>query len=480
MQNKRFWAGLGICLAAVIVLAAASVLLVWHINQYTLNMTLLGDETVVLEYGQTYEEPGAQAVFFGTLLHRKETQVEVTSQANFGRYTPGTYLVKYTATYKGVTATAYRQVHIVDTQAPVITLVADPEKYTLPNATYEEEGFRAVDNCDGDITDRVVRTETKEEITYTVTDSSGNSTTLNRKVYYNDPVAPEIKLKGDGKVVISRGQAYVEPGYTASDNCDGDLTGKVSVSGSVDVNWPGNYTLVYTVTDAYNNTTTVSRTVNVKAKPVNTQNTQPNGKVIYLTFDDGPGKYTPELLDILKKYNVKATFFVVKTRYIDTIKRAAEEGHTIAIHSASHKFKNIYASEDAYFKDLHKMQNIIEEKTGQVAKLLRFPGGSSNTTSGFNKGIMTRLAKLVQEKGFSYFDWNVDSNDAGGTTTAKGVFNNVIKGIKKHKVSIVLQHDTKKYSVAAVEQIIIWGLENGYTFLPLTEDSPGAHHNINN
>ncbi len=480
MQTKKFWVILGTCATVVILLLAATLLLLHHINEYTLQITLSGEQEVTLEYGEVYEEAGAEAVFFGSVLHKEKVQPEITVQAKFGRRTPGTYLVKYTASCRGVTATAYRQVNIVDTQAPMITLESDPDKFTLPNQSYEEEGFRAVDSCDGDITHLVVRKETKGVVSYTVTDHAGNSTTVNRTIYYADPIAPEISLKGSGKVSISRGQSYVDPGFVASDNCDGDLTAKVHVSGSVDVNWPGNYTLVYSVTDSYGNTSSVSRTVYVKSSSLNTQNVTPNGKVIYLTFDDGPGKYTPELLDILKKYDVKVTFFVTKSRYLSTIKRAAAEGHTIAIHTASHNFKSIYASEKAYMNDLNQMQKLIKEYTGQEAKLLRFPGGSSNTVSRFNKGIMTRLTKLVQQKGFSYFDWNVDSNDAGGTTTAKGVFNNVVKGVKKHKTSVVLQHDTKKYSVDAVEQIIIWGLENGYKFLPLDTSSPGCHHGIKN
>lgn len=480
MQARKLGIILRVCIIIAALLTAAALVLLYHVNEYTIEITLAGEQEVTLEYGERYEEPGAEAVFFGSVLHKEKIRPEVTVKQNFGNRTPGTYLVKYTASCKGVVATAYRQVHIVDTQAPVITLVTDPDKYTLPNSSYEEEGFRAVDNCDGDITHRVSREESHGKVTYCVTDTVGNSTTVVRDIFYSDPIAPQISLKGAGKVVLSRGQDYVEPGFTASDNCDGDITGKVSVSGSVDINWPGNYTLTYSVTDSYGNTSSVSRTVHVKAISLNMQNVTPNGKVIYLTFDDGPGRYTSELLDVLKKYDVKATFFVTKTQYLSTIRRAAAEGHTIAIHTASHDFRKIYASEKAYMDDLSTMQKLIKEYTGQETTLLRFPGGSSNSVSKFNKGIMTRLTRLVQEKGYSYFDWNVDSDDAGGTTTAKGVFNNVIKGVKKHKNSVVLQHDTKKYSIDAVEQIIVWGLENGYTFLPLKNNSLVCHHNIKN
>jgi peptidoglycan/xylan/chitin deacetylase (PgdA/CDA1 family) len=276
----------------------------------------------------------------------------------------------------------------------------------------------------------------------------------------------------------------VEPGYKATDNCDGDLTGQVSVTGYVDGNTLGDYVLMYTVVDAYNNLTSVSRTVTVQApsKPlVNPSVVNPDGKVIYLTFDDGPGPRTPELLDILAKYNVKATFFVVNTKFIDTIARIAREGHTVGIHSTTHKFNEIYVNEDAYFHDLYTMQDIIRSFTGQESTILRFPGGSSNTVSAkYNQGIMSRLTQQVHEKGFRYFDWNVDSKDAGGAKTATQVYNNVVRGIGTKQYSIVLQHDIKGYSIDAVEGIIVWGLQNGYTFLPLTQDSPICQHNIKN
>ena len=489
MTAKRFWTTAGSCLLALAALAAA-VLCGWSVrteleNKYILRVELQGEQECVLEYGTAYTEPGAAAQFYGTHRHTQAAAVPVAIEGTVDPFSLGTHVLKYTAIYGDHVGTAYRYVHIVDTQAPVITLVADPEKFTFPNETYAEEGFTAMDSCDGDITALVQRTETREAVTYTVTDSSGNSTTVQRQIVYDDPIPPVLELKGEQRISLKVGQTYREPGYTATDNCDGDLTGQVSVAGHVDTRRAGNYTLIYTVKDAYNNLVSVSRIVSVR-KPAAPLVNQPNvvvpdGKVIYLTFDDGPGARTPYLLDVLKKYNVKATFFVVKTKYIDTIKRIADEGHSLAIHTTTHKFDQIYASEEAYFNDLYTMQGIIKSLTGQEPTLLRFPGGSSNTISSkYNKGIMTRLTQLVQEKGFRYFDWNVDSKDAGGAKTANQVFNNVKKGVSGKQISVVLQHDIKSFSVDAVEKIIVWGLENGYTFLPLEQDSPVCAHNVKN
>jgi len=488
MQKKRFWVALTATVLGAIFLAAAAVgamyLKTELTNEYSLPVILSGDREISLEYGTPYEEPGATASFFGTLRHTEKTAVPVAVSGTVNTDVLGSYLIKYTAEIDGYIGTAYRVVHVVDTQAPQITLVADPEKFTFPNETYIEEGFKATDDYDGDLTDRVKRTETREKVTYTVSDSSGNVTKVERVIVYDDPVPPELKIKGGQRITLYVGQKYKEPGYTATDNCDGDLTASVTVEGKVNTGKIGTYTLVYTVKDAYENTVSVSRTVVVKKKVTNfdqqINTVTPNGKVIYLTFDDGPSQHTPKLLNILKKYQVKATFFVVKNGYASTINRIAKEGHSVGIHTATHNFKKVYASEDAYFADLNTIQSVIKRQTGSETSILRFPGGSSNTVSCFNPGIMTTLSQSVKEQGFRYFDWNVDSNDAGGARTATQVYNNVIKGIGKKKISIVLQHDTKGFSVDAVEKIIVWGLKNGYRFLPLDTTSPVCEHPIKN
>jgi peptidoglycan/xylan/chitin deacetylase (PgdA/CDA1 family) len=255
----------------------------------------------------------------------------------------------------------------------------------------------------------------------------------------------------------------------------------VQVEGTVDHNRAGTYTITYSVTDSFGNTTKVTRTVTVKAASQPDVNT-PGGKVIYLTFDDGPSKHTQTLLDVLAKYNVKATFFVVNTGYQmnKMLNAIVDAGHGIGMHSISHDYDKIYASEDAFFNDLYGMQKIIKDATGVTTTLMRFPGGSSNKVSKFNPGIMTRLTQAVTDQGFQYFDWNVSSGDAGGTKDTNQIIKNVTQGIGSKKSAVVLQHDIYSYSVAAVEEIIQWGLANGYTFQALTPSSPTCHHQVNN
>ena len=474
-RTRILWLIVPLC---IILIAAAAYGFYWlQQNRYSLDMTVLGDELIGVEVGQSFEDPGVQAQGHDWITGDNEATVTCYGQVDTN--TVGVYRLRYEAVYHNCSRTGYREVHVVESLTPVITLTENPDSYTLPGEAYEEEGFTATDWLDGDITDQVQRQEADGKVTYTVTNSNGLTGTAERVIVYNDPVGPQILLAGDAAMTIPGGRPYQDPGFTATDNVDGDMTAAVQVSGQVDVYRPGLYPITYTVTDSWGNTTTVQRDVTVEIDLTNPGSS--TGKIIYLTFDDGPGKYTGQLLDILAKYNVKVTFFLVGNRDVSIAQRMAAEGHTVAIHSATHNYARIYASDEAFFADLYRMQEILAAQTGQTTYLMRFPGGSSNMVSlEYNKGIMSRLVKSVREQGFKYFDWNVDSMDAGGAKTADEVFENVTKGIEGKNTAVVLQHDIYDYSVDAVERIIVWGLANGYIFLPLSESSPSCAHGTNN
>ena len=204
--------------------------------------------------------------------------------------------------------------------------------------------------------------------------------------------------------------------------------------------------------------------------------------IVYLTFDDGPGDYTNALLDVLNKYEIKATFFVTGRGDDVAIKREFDEGHMVALHTWSHNYAYVYSSIDNYFADLNQIAERVRNITGKEAKLIRFPGGSSNLVSRRYDGrtkIMSTLTREVETRGYQYFDWNIDSDDAGRTKDSDTVFVNVASHLKPG-ANVVLQHDIYDYSVAAVERIIQYGIENGYMFEPLSLDSPTVHHRVNN
>ena len=208
-----------------------------------------------------------------------------------------------------------------------------------------------------------------------------------------------------------------------------------------------------------------------------------NDKIIYLTFDEGyEAGYTDKILNTLKENDVKATFFVTCSGSLDKYaKKIIEKGHTIGLHTCTHRYNIIYSSEENYFNDLNSISAKVEELTGYKSKYIRFPGGSSNTISRFNKGIMTRLTQKVTEDGYKYYDWNIDSGDAAGADK-EGVYNNVISALKNHNYStnMVLMHDIKVSTKDALDSIIKDALDMGYTFSNINDYTNEVHHRINN
>lgn len=469
-------------LLGVIFLAAAAYCLFFGWNRFALELELLGDDPLRVEYGQHYREPGYRVRLRGTEFWSDGLELdaapEISGRVNEDKL--GKYVLEYHVSFLGLEASATRTVRTVDTVSPTITLTPDAVDLQ-PAPEYQEAGYTALDNYDGDITKRVVRTEEEGRIIYTVTDSSGNLAVAEREIPIYSDYPPELFLVGGDQVTIPLGEAFCDPGYTASDRRDGDLTAAVSVS--IDHPFvryqPDTYHLTYRVTDSDGREAVAQRTLITAPCQMPTV-IYPKGKTIYLTFDDGPGPDTGRLLDLLSRYHVQATFFVVDTGYPELMQRIVNEGHSIGIHTRSHRYQQIYSSPEAYFQDLFQMQQVIQDATGVQTWLLRFPGGSSNTISRKSQGIMTYLTQTVEACGFSYFDWNVDSNDAGGAKTSAQVYQNVVNGVGENQYSVVLQHDIHSFSVDAVEQIIQWGLRNGYQFLPLQTDSPPIHHPVLN
>ena len=283
--------------------------------------------------------------------------------------------------------------------------------------------------------------------------------------------APIIQLKGNDNInIVANSGDYTDEGIEIIDYCNTEL----ETISNVDTTTPGQYRVKYIVKDEMGNETVLRRQVRVVPEWRGT---------IYLTFDDGPGIYTDALLDVLARYNVKATFFVTGAGDDATILREYQEGHAIALHTWSHDYSYIYSSIDNYFADLNMIQERVKNITGEESHLIRFPGGSSNTVSTRYDGgsrIMTRLAREVERRGYTYFDWNVSSNDAGGARTTDDVFWSVVNNLHEGGSSVVLQHDIKGFSVDAVEGIIQYGLANGYVFEKLDSSSFTAHHGINN
>lgn len=201
---------------------------------------------------------------------------------------------------------------------------------------------------------------------------------------------------------------------------------------------------------------------------------------VYLTFDDGPSSNTGEILDILAEYDVKATFFVVgkeEEKYQPLYKRIVEEGHTLAMHSYSHKYNEIYQSKESYVEDLTKLQEFLYDTTGVWCRYCRFPGGSSNTVSRVD---MHELINYLEEQDMSYFDWNVSSGDASSAyISPEAIVKNSTARLQEFHEAIILLHDAsdKDSTVEALPKLIeqIQAMEDT-KIVPITDDTEAIHH----
>lgn len=440
-------------------------------------ITLKGKKEISIELGKKYKEPGFSASY---VIKDKKDKVKVINNVDFNKV--GSYKIEYKLKENNYEITEYRIINVVDRKKPVIKLIGDSN--ACPGKEYVEEGYEAIDNYDEDIKDKVKIKKSKDEIIYEVKDSSNNVGEAKRKIIYQDITSPEIKLNGEKVLNIYMGQDYEEAGFEVLDNCDQLNNENVKIEGFVDKDKIGKYRLTYSATDLSGNVGSITREVNVIEKN-DVPRIDGSGKIIYLTFDDGPSSsITPSLLNILKEEGIKATFFVINhsdsLNYL--IKKEYDEGHTVALHSYTHNYSYIYTSAENYFSDLTAIQNKVNSIIGINSKIIRFPGGSSNTVSrSYNRGIMTYLAREVQNMGFVYFDWNVSSEDAGGARTESDVYQNVVRNLK-YANNIVLLHDFEgNYkTLNAIRNIIRYGKENGYTFRSLDYNSPKSHHGINN
>ncbi len=547
-------------IAALIALGAAAYFFVKP------DFSLLGKEHAECEASAEYTDPGFSATFLGIDISDKVTMSGTVDTSKTGKYE-----IKYDLSYNGNDYSLTRTVSVVDKTAPKITLKGDAELTVSGMKLYSEAGFTAADEIDGDLTEKVTTEEKKDGdnvvITYKVKDMSGNEAKATRKITVKDIVPPVITLNGEAEAETY--DAYwTDPGATAADDLDGDVSDKivvasdsveakegtfsfyytvsdaagnevkekrtltvtdgaapdialngaavyylcvgdafndpgatandafegaveVAVSGAPDTSAIGTYNVVYSCADSKGNASSVERKVVVMQRPTPVDGGITGGgfvsdSTIYLTFDDGPSYLTPQVLDILAEYNVKATFFILN--YSDankaTVARAINEGHTIGIHGYSHDYATIYQSPETALNNITTLHDKLVEDFGYSTNITRFPGGSSNTVSrNYFEGVMSSVCPLAEKLGYNYFDWNISSMDAAGTgIPTDTIYHSVVDNLAHGRNNIVLMHDAngKATTVEALPSIIEYGLDNGYTFAGLSSNTTPVHHPINN
>jgi len=195
----------------------------------------------------------------------------------------------------------------------------------------------------------------------------------------------------------------------------------------------------------------------------------------YLTFDDGPSHITKDIIDVLKEYQVKATFFILgstmKEEEKEYLKQMVEDGHTIGIHTFSHNYKEIYSSVEAFLEDFYEDYKLIYDITGVQVNIFRFPWGSYNL---YNKGIRDELIEEMERRGFTYYDWNVSAEDSVGNPTEYRIKQNVLKDLSRYKQPIILMHDSaiNRLTARILPDIIKEMQDKGYVFDTLENREP--------
>lgn len=185
-------------------------------------------------------------------------------------------------------------------------------------------------------------------------------------------------------------------------------------------------------------------------------------KCVYLTFDDGPSTVvTNRILDTLQRERVKATFFVVSDRVggrEETLRRIVREGHTVGVHSATHVYREIYASDAALLADVEKCASVIRETTGVTPHVYRFPGGGGKDAA--------RQSALLESKGYRVVRWNAECGDAGTGGTADELFEKSVRTAQGKAHVVLLMHDSafRKTTAEALPRIIDWFRAQGYAF----------------
>lgn len=261
----------------------------------------------------------------------------------------------------------------------------------------------------------------------------------------NDALASNTSIKTE----LETSKADKE-GQTSSDTTDGKIDSEPVISNIQQNGDPVDYQLLF------------ADMINEPVKPKDTG----DKKIIYLTFDDGPSQKTLEVLNLLDLYEIKATFFVIykDDEFSNSVyKEIVNRGHSIGVHSASHDYKKIYASVDAYLTDFNKMYQHIYELTGQKTTLFRFPGGSINS---YNSGIYMEIIAEMTRRGFVYHDWNVSGQDASDKATDKTIYSMVTEQALRYDRSVVLLHDSsnRAATVKALPRIIDELYAKGYSF----------------
>ena len=258
-----------------------------------LKISVNGKTVYEIELGKEFKIKSATA----TLLFKKlDSKIKVSSNLDTSKV--GKYKITYKIKYLYTTKKKVITINVVDKEPPVINIIGESEIKLCPGKKYEEEGYKAEDNYDGDITDKVVKNELDNYIEYSVSDSSKNKTLVKRNIIYEDNEKPKLILKGSSAYTIQINSKFSDPGYTVSDNCDEEIYDKVKIINNVDTSKEGTYYITYKVVDNSENESSISRTIKVVNRSYIAD---------YVNIIEGP-TYINGILIVNKQYSIPSSY----------------------------------------------------------------------------------------------------------------------------------------------------------------------------
>lgn len=472
----------------------------WLSTYFFIKIDLKGNSEEIINYKEEYIDQGVVATFWG-----KDLNVEITTNLNVNKL--GEYSIYYkTRNVFGISKQKKRKVTVSDKEYPKITLNGETEIILTLNEEYLEQGATALDNVDGDISSKIKisgEVNTKKygeyEITYEVIDSNKNKSTKIRKVIVKDKELPKLTLKGSTTIDILVGEKYNEEGYSATDNIDGDITKNVEVIDKVDYTKVGDYEIIYKIKDSSNNIVTKKRMIHVvkqlleysdeyekidntikywwsgnkfdhnrveggapleELKKYNAYFMGPDEKVIYLTYDEGSNdNYIKEILEVLNKNDVKATFFLCRNFMLmnkDLINEMVKNGHSIGNHTYHHYNMPSLATKEKfkdYLYEIKATEDTYKEITGKTMdKIYREPKGEWSY----------RSLKIVSDLGYKTFFYSADYLDFKEDIPKDKALEKMM--MRYHNGAIYLFHPKNKGNYEALDDFIKNMKELGYRF----------------
>lgn len=452
-------------------LGAAGIALLVYCGYLLFNPLQLKSENITIQYNQPYNpQSNIRFVFLGS-----KKNVKITGDLDTSKI--GDYVI----TYKYKDEKINVNVKVADIVPPVLLLKSyetdmveeiKPEKLVESVEDDSKVTIAFEDNTN-------INKEGKQTVTVIATDEYGNQSSGKVSVTRNkDTKAPVIENLADTIEIWQGNDVIGDPHIQISDNLDKKPKIEIDTS-KIDNTKVGEYEIVYTVTDRSGNSAKKSQNVKVIA------NDEFNKKIVYLTFDGGPSSITPQILKILEEEKVPATFFVngVDKDSAKWIRAMKELGHSVGLNSYIYD-ASVYKDSETFWQDIDKTAQLVKEQTGEDTTLLRFLGGSGNTLSkDYAYDIMTTLTREALDKGYQYYDWNVDVGDTEGDNVAsEKIAENALNHDEETMYITIVLHDEegKQTTVDALKQIIQEYKEQGFTFMPITEKSQYVHQDLNN